>query len=527
MNLLTLSLFSLLTLTCAQTAPEYDYIVVGSGAGGLVAADRLSETGAKTLLIERGPASTWENGGRQGPDWATSQNLTRYDIPGLGNSVWVSVPTTPSTKCDDYNELAACVLGGGTAINAALFFRPPEQDWDTWPNGWNAPDMRNATEKFPYQLLSGVLSSAGWEEVQANQQPNRKNHTFAHGPFMFAGGERGGPLATYLRTALARPNFQLMLNTTVARVLRKGSKILGVTTSTGRNITAKTIVLSAGSFGTPKILFRSGIGPFDQLRIVNVSSDAPFLPPENEWILLPVGENLMDHANMDMNISHPAMQGYDFIGAYNNPIPADRLEYTSFRSGPLAEAVPAPNAVLWDTVVVGKTERTAQWTTRVGGSRDDKTIGLGHFLGRHSTSRGRISIFPNLTISVTQKPWANTDDDIAAITATISSLLVALRADPQITMIAPPANETAAEFVATYKGARGSNHWLGTARMGSLDGRVFNGFSGDVVDTHAKVYGTENLYVADGSVFPWLTTTNPSAPIMVVAERVVERILGL
>ena len=178
-------------------------------------------------------------------------------------------------------------------------------------------------------------------------------------------------MATYLRTAMARPNFTLMLNTTVDRVLRKGSKILGVTTSTGRNITAKTVVLSAGSFGTPKILFRSGIGPYNQLRIVNVSSDAPFLPPEKEWILLPVGENLMDHANMDMKISHPAAQGYDFIGAYNNPIPGDQSEYTFFRSGPLAEAVPAPNAVLWDTVIVGVVEKTAQWTTRVGSSRDD------------------------------------------------------------------------------------------------------------------------------------------------------------
>jgi cellobiose dehydrogenase (acceptor) len=58
MNLLALSLLSLLILTSAQDAPEYDYIVVGSGAGGLVVADRLSETGARTLLIERGPAST-------------------------------------------------------------------------------------------------------------------------------------------------------------------------------------------------------------------------------------------------------------------------------------------------------------------------------------------------------------------------------------------------------------------------------------------------------------------------------------
>lgn len=64
--------------------------------------------------------------------------------------------------------------------------------------------MRNATEKvflripstttpsadgtrhlqFPFQLLESVLPVAGWEEVQANRQPERKNHTFAHGPFM-------------------------------------------------------------------------------------------------------------------------------------------------------------------------------------------------------------------------------------------------------------------------------------------------------------------------------------------------------
>jgi len=44
---------------------EYDYIVVGGGAGGLVAADRLSESGATVLLIERGPPSTGEHGGSE------------------------------------------------------------------------------------------------------------------------------------------------------------------------------------------------------------------------------------------------------------------------------------------------------------------------------------------------------------------------------------------------------------------------------------------------------------------------------
>jgi cellobiose dehydrogenase (acceptor) len=42
---------------------EADYIVVGGGAGGMVAADRLSETGASVILIERGPPATYAHGG--------------------------------------------------------------------------------------------------------------------------------------------------------------------------------------------------------------------------------------------------------------------------------------------------------------------------------------------------------------------------------------------------------------------------------------------------------------------------------
>lgn len=45
------------------TLGTFDYIVVGGGAGGLISADRLSETGAKVLLIERGPPATSRWGG--------------------------------------------------------------------------------------------------------------------------------------------------------------------------------------------------------------------------------------------------------------------------------------------------------------------------------------------------------------------------------------------------------------------------------------------------------------------------------
>ncbi|KAG5349082.1 substrate-specific activator of APC-dependent proteolysis [Termitomyces sp. Mn162] len=64
-------------------ATPYDYIVVGAGPGGLITADRLSEAGKKVLLLERGGPATWETGGTYGPTWAAGYNLTKFDIPGL------------------------------------------------------------------------------------------------------------------------------------------------------------------------------------------------------------------------------------------------------------------------------------------------------------------------------------------------------------------------------------------------------------------------------------------------------------
>jgi cellobiose dehydrogenase (acceptor) len=86
---------------------------------------------------------------------------------------------------------------------------------------------------------------------------------------MFSNGERGGPLATYLVTSKARNNFKLWMNTTVKRVIRSGGHVTGVEVEAFGdggyqgivNVTQTTgrVVLSAGTFGTAKILFKSKI----------------------------------------------------------------------------------------------------------------------------------------------------------------------------------------------------------------------------------------------------------------------------
>lgn len=94
------------TATC-QTIPAnqtFDYVIVGAGAGGITVADKLSEAGHTVLLLEKGPASTGQWGGDMGPTWLDGTNLTRFDVPGLCNEIWVnssrrSLPKTCSRSC--------------------------------------------------------------------------------------------------------------------------------------------------------------------------------------------------------------------------------------------------------------------------------------------------------------------------------------------------------------------------------------------------------------------------------------------
>ncbi|EAU29442.1 hypothetical protein ATEG_09993 [Aspergillus terreus NIH2624] len=475
----------------------YDYIIVGGGAGGLPLADRLSEAGHKVLLIEKGPPSSGRWGGTMKPAWLDGTNLTRFDVPGLCNQIWHD---STGIACDGVDQMAGCVLGGGTAVNAGLWWRPYPLDWDVnFPSGWQSGDMLAATNRVFSRIpgtitpstdsrlylqqganvLSNALLAGGYRSLSLNDNPDQKNHTLGHTPYMFSHGERGGPLATYLVSASGRDNFDLWLNTTVKRVN---------------------------------------------------SSDGETMIEESQWIELPVGENLIDHTNTDLVFTHPDVVFYDFYAAWDSPIETDAQSYLNNRAGILAQSAPNIGPIFFDEVTGSDgVTRQLQWTARMEGSHDipdGHAITVSQYLGRGMSSRGRMTLSASLDTTVSTLPWLRDQADVDAVIKGIENLKARLSRS-NVTWAYPASNVSIADFVNDLPitaSTRRANHWMGTCKLGTDDGR--NGGT-SVVDLNTKVYGMDNLFVVDASIFPGMVTTNPSAYIVTVSEHAADKILAL
>lgn len=105
------------------------------------------------------------------------------------------------------------------------------------------------------------------------------------------------------------------------------------------------VVLSAGSFGSARILFQSGIGPSDMISLVQQNAAAaPFLPPASQFINLPVGYNVQDNPSINFMFTHPSIDAYDnWAPIWSSPRPADAAQYLENQSGVFAFSSPRVN----------------------------------------------------------------------------------------------------------------------------------------------------------------------------------------
>ncbi|KAJ4373202.1 hypothetical protein N0V83_003495 [Neocucurbitaria cava] len=545
-ELLSAALFLGSTTAASCSGGEWDVIVVGSGPAGLVVSDRMSEAGKKTLLLEQGGPSYYITGGRVRPDWLNGTDLSRVDVPGLYKSIFTVTDGNLTCPPDIVNSYQGCTTGGSTAINAGLFFQPPASDWDRYfPKGWKNSDMQSAIKKVrskqpstdnPSQdgkryLQSGfeaakkwIVDGAGYKEVGLNDGPT--NHTkrkvFGHPIFNYEGGQRSGPVKTYLQSALQRPNFSFQTGTRVLRVIRDGETATGVETqSNSTNGTSSIcvsqggrVILSAGANLSPQLLMWSGIG--DPEILTNISAKGLVTVPTQDWINnTAVGDKIFDNPNTFIELYSESVSSYNYN--YSNPVPADRDLYLKSRSGPYSFA--SETSAFWDFIQQGNDSVGCQGTIDSSGAMDyteNGTITLNVYGTSGLRSFGRVNL-DSKGIALPSSNFYSNPLDATAVATFVYNIFQAL--PPTLTPLNIAKNSTLEQlttWISTWSPYTLGNvqHWSSSCRLGTC------------VDADTKVIGMQNLFVVDASIVAPLTT-NPVMGVMIAAERAVERIMAL
>src|SRR6202040_3202821 len=273
----------------------YDYIVVGAGAAGSVLAAELSKSDAQVLVIESG-----------GPDDAPTIANPSIWFYNVGGPLDYHLPINPSPRLNNrtFNMALGHVLGGGSSINAMVWMRGMQRDYDGWAEngarGWAFADVLPVFKKQedwegganewrgsggpihirrprdPHPTAPAFIDAARemgmpiLDDVNGPMRPGAGSNNNKNTP---AGGRAGGGGA-FLRPALSRPNLTLLLNTNVVKLNFKGTRCVGVklmTDGTVKDIGAdKEVILTAGSIHSPKLLMLSGIGEAKALRNLGV-----------------------------------------------------------------------------------------------------------------------------------------------------------------------------------------------------------------------------------------------------------------
>ena len=480
-------------------AIDADIVVVGAGSAGCVLAARLSEDERCTVaLVEAGPdygAAVLPEDVRSAADFTASHDWG-----------YVSEETTGGKRI---GLLRGRLVGGTSAVNACFALRGDPSVYDEWAalgnTGWS---FENVLPTFaalehdhdfdgPWHGHDGPLGirryrrdeltpvhAAFLNACRALGYPDGGdlNHPGAQGaalaPTNAIDGVRQSAALTHLEPARDRPNLRIVSDAEVDRVLVSGARATGVQLSDGRQIRANEVILSAGAYGSPAILLRSGIGPADELGElgVTVHADVPG-----------VGQNLVDH---------PVVWQF---GGVDDAAPSGS---------------PAFQAVL-------------SWTSRTAGTPDLHVFSryahadgplLGVFASvMRPTSRGSVRLAgPDPATPPRIDPaFLTTSSDVERMGEAVEIARDVLHAEPLSNLIVQDLSASGDLAAHARSNVQTYFHAVGSCRMGPAGDPLA------VVDPIGRMHAIEGLSVVDASIMPTIPSANTNLPTMMIGEHVI------
>ncbi|MEU9053488.1 choline dehydrogenase [Streptomyces sp. NPDC048384] len=530
---------------------HFDFLIVGGGSAGSALANRLSADPANRVLVLEA--------GRSDYPWDVFIQMPAALTYPIGNRFYdwkYESEPEPHMGGRRVYHARGKVLGGSSSINGMIFQRGNPMDYERWAAdpGMETWDYAHCLPYF--RRMENCLAADEDDEFRGHDGPLVLERGPATNPlfgaFLEATEEAGYPRTedvngyrqegfakfdrnvhrgrrlsaskAYLKPAMDRPNLTVRTRTLVTRVLFEGNRAVGVECRRGRGpvkqVRAKEVILCGGAINSPQLLQLSGVGNAEELRAlgVDVVHDLPG-----------VGENMQDHLEVYVQYASKqpvSMQPYmakwraPFIGLQwlfrKGPAATNHFEAGGFaRSN---DDVDYPNLMFHFLPVAVRYDGSSPsgghgYQVHVGPMYSD-AIGSVKIKSKDPNEHPALR-FNYLSTEQDRREW-------------VEAIRVARRILEQPALapynggeISPGPGVATDEEILAWVAEEGETalHPSCTCKMGTDDMSV-------VDPTSLRVHGVEGLRVVDASVMPYVTNGNIYAPVMMIAEKAADLILG-